>query len=354
MQKTLLLFLLITLLLSCDNTTRVNQNIDFPDSETLKATDGETLCVLKENMEFIGRHINAIAKISDSSFVLLTNEAIIFYDWNGTQTKVITADGRSSSEFVCPSAIAVSDKFIYIWCNVLMKVLVYDYDGNYQTNHNGFNRALNKFSVSGDDKYLAMYTSGDNGKSIIKIFDIDTKKTIAEVGENSQEDIVLSFMSYSGAVAFGGNGMFMYIMPSSLNVNFCSIDATVSAEQIILSDNDFEVKSCKSSADVIDNGMYEVINYGLTNSVVRGVDVRDNDIYIMAETGIVKFSDGGTDYSNRYISLYHFDNNFNPIKKTKIEYNNMSLFMFDRNEFFTLSDSTIGEIRTLEIKSYKI
>lgn len=343
------------ILLGCaQNSIDVDNEIVF-DQNIMDTTDGDFVCRLKENIDFIGNNISDFTLLNDTSFVVLSAGNVFLYNEKGDQLKIINKIGSGPAECLTPASVYISENNIYIWCSSLLKILVYDMSGEYITQYTGFNRAISKFIVF-KDKYVCLFTVGDNGREILRVYDILKNKIVGSFGEFGQEDILLSRAEHSGGVCVVGNNI-LYSYPSSLNIHQRDIvDIDDDQKVYHISDSEFKVTICENATQKInDGGIIEAIKYGFENSIVKDIHSYNDRIYVTSEIGKIVMGDKTLDISGRKIKIFELNYDFVPNVSKTYNYRPMMGFSFYKDSFYFLKiDSDSGDDRIISLMKYKI
>ena len=337
MSKILFLLIIIYSFTSCNSKQNDTKQICFLETEDKKYNYNVTYhCTLKENIGYLDKFVNDFFFVTDSSFVLSNKKAIYLYNNKGEQLKVLGGYGRGPSEYISASQLYVSDSYIYVWCESLLKLIVFDaINGEYIREYKKFTSAIQKFVVV-DDLLVYFYISGNVDNNIIKTFNLESKSFLESFGDITESDRLLFVNANNGGLCIMGDSV-LYSYPSKTLISSLKNNKKTNVCEII--DNEFNINI--DGAERVDRDyIIQIINYINNNSCVTGVHSFNDNVYLMTEVGHVGM-DGEKrkmDYSKRKIIVYKMDKNFNPVKKIKLDYpHNMQKWRFIKDYLFYIS-----------------
>lgn len=334
---------MLILFLSCSENNKQINEITFENIQ-MKNNSVDMVCdSLKENINFLNNTINDFSILSDSLFVITNGKNVYIYDFNGKQIKSIGAYGKGPSEYISANQLFISNDYIYIWCSTLLKLILYDKNGNYVKEYKEFGFAIQKFVVL-NEKYIYFYISGnsENDKNI-KIYDILQNKFINEFGTITEEDKLLFLNNNNGAICTNNTDAVFYSAPSSMIISSIYENKDNSSAYKI-ADPNFKNTKIENASEMVNNNFVEAIKYLTGNSTVSGLHFHDN-IYLMIENGeiILDETTQTVDYSNRRIKIFTLDNSFNPINVSEYPYFEYALkFKFYKNWLYFISNNVIN------------
>jgi hypothetical protein len=180
-MKLVLLTLLLIFFVSCTISPDRTEAEKIPISGE-RQLDIITLARLQETPEPIGQVVS-FDMIDEDQFVIATESPsrIYKYDMQGRQLQAIGATGRGPFEYVSPSVVRVSkEKEVYLWCNVQLKLIVFDTEGNPLTEYKDFIHAVGDFAIFG--KQVFFYNKGVSDGSFIDIYCLEARQFVAHQG----------------------------------------------------------------------------------------------------------------------------------------------------------------------------
>lgn len=275
----------------------------------------DSVCRLKENIGLLG-HLADFAIVSDSSFVVLTDNNAYLYNAEGEQLRTLGLQGRGKGEYIRPSLVFVTPGHIYLWCSMFLKMLVFDRNGAFVSEYTGFEKAVKKFAVK-DDRYVYLYGVGeeDGGgfKEVVQVYDMNERKITDKFsGRGGANEVMFAYANSAGLCVDGGR--MLYAHPAELKI----YERRPEAEEAVYSVNDpaFGVKSVSDHREVTSAGSQEWMKFLFRSSVVKGVYADRGKIYLCAEIGEFEFDDHlhGMDAGGRKTKIYVFENDMTPVK----------------------------------------
>jgi hypothetical protein len=261
-----------------------------------------TLARLQETPEPIGQVVS-FDMIDEDQFVIATESPsrIYKYDMQGRQLQAIGATGRGPFEYVSPSVVRVSkEKEVYLWCNVQLKLIVFDTEGNPLTEYKDFIHAVGDFAIFG--KQVFFYNKGVSDGPFVDIYCLETRQFVAHLGMMTVEQSMLDRTSCSGGIAVWNDSL--VFVPSD---QLCVLQADVekySVSDVRIHDPVFEVEDLKG---ISGQGVLEMRDYLFANARVLGVYPLDDLLVIQAETGRIDIALNSLDLSERLNRFYFLD-----------------------------------------------
>ena len=310
----------------------------------------EFICKLNENIGFIDGKVNDFSMLTDTTFILSNNSRIYLYNINGEQIQTIGLQGRALGEYISANKLYISDNYIYVWCAMSLKLIVYDKNGDFIKEYNGFDSSITRFVVL-NDKTVYFYGNGD--QKHIKIYDLTNKKYISQFGNYSDADRLLLFNSLTAGICINNNEV-LYLEPSKLIVS--SILDTIKKDIFNIIDPDFKVDVDVDAEELMAPPYIKAIEYTQNNSTVTGIHSFNNKIYLVVETGTTKFDPTNKimDFTKRKVNVFKIDSQYNPIEKIVYDYPlDMAIikYGFYKNDIFILSIDNDNIITLSKIKS---
>jgi hypothetical protein len=267
----------------------------------------EKICQLKEKPDLLGE-ITSISFIDTNHFVISTIKPskVFIYSTKGDQIKEISKIGRGPLEVINPSIVRVYDSMIFVWCNQLLKLVVFDEFGKPLKEYSNFKKGIIDFIPY--KNYFCFYSGGGFKGSFIGIFDMDKRIILKEYGEITNEGRLLGMMAGAGAMTISGTNL-MFVEPSQLSIT--SIDLN-NWSQSTKKNNDIEFIVNPMNKDAVkfaNSSRSKTIDYLFNNSVVTDLFPTNNGLILKAEVGLITEEKGKNDISKRYDKFYFINNN---------------------------------------------
>ena len=254
----------------------------------------ESSLTLQENMDFLGKSVNNFAVLTDSSFLVAGDRKLIIYSSAGKQIGKIGSVGNGPFQYSYPDAIYVSDKYVYVFSRFQRKLFVYDKMGVPVRDYDLPCQNVDEIAVCRD--------------SLIA---------------NKEEDMLLYLRIRAGGLCTTDDKIYG-CRPSQLGVY--AIDFNNPQDEVkewAYADDDFKVTPIEGSAyEIINTDRKFAIDYVFSNSLVTQVDVWDNVLYLLAETGKYALDADGTWQSgSRKLKIYQIDlASGHPLHACQLEY----------------------------------
>lgn len=280
----------------------------------------DSISSFPENNLPIGK-IESASFIDIDRFVFCTSEPanVYIYKTNGQKELEFNNIGRGPNEFLSPTIVKCFNGLIYVWCSQQMKISIFDFNGQPISELLNLNRiGVSDFLVYND--FICFYHVG-GWEKIISIYDMKKSEYVLVDGVASNEHQVLSLRPKAGGMAIK-NGTLYYVFADKLELY--SIDlSNYSTDVIHIINTDFQVKELDTNSnDLINGQMQKALDYLFTNSIVTDLNIVNDTIIIITETGKFETSlvDKSLDFSNRYYQYYFIspDNKINSFRR-KIE-----------------------------------
>lgn len=303
----LCLFLGASILISCSNHNNEQNAIKLDDTPTSRV-DYLDISELKNSPKVIGK-ISSFDVINDNSFVISTISPpqVIVFDKTGTQIEEIGSHGKGPYEFMRPSIVKHSQNNIYVWCQGMLKLIVFTTDGK-PINQYEFDSAIKDFEIH--DNWAFLYTSGGLNESIVTVFDLTNGKYIEHAwGQASKEHQMLNMKEFTGGIALKDS--FLFFSPTNFPevsiVDLASFNL-VSNKKIL--DPEFTMEEIPGDINDFLRDQDKSVQYIFGSNVVTGIYVTDSIIVIRTEIGNLEMEGlYFKDASKRKYKSYVFDRN---------------------------------------------
>lgn len=292
-----------------------NNLLLFPEKEQFVSKATDTI-PLAENLTLIG-NINQCLSLSDTSFLVTDGLHVVVYGLDGQQLAVVSERGHARNEYVNVGAMYASSRYIYLWCDMTLKLLQFTHDGEFVGKYEGTDKAINKFVVQGDSLVYYYVTGRDD--YLLNVYDLKRGKLLKEAGDLSNEDVMLFFNRHSGALALWCDEV--VFMPPS-RIDLISIRRGQYPETVgTISDKDFScVEVKKNPRGNVDIDIPKVYDYLLKNSVVTGAYADDTLLCVMTETGELKPQKDMLQTLGRKLNLFFLAPGYKPLRAVCMDY----------------------------------
>ncbi|MBA4411651.1 MAG: 6-bladed beta-propeller [Bacteroidota bacterium] len=309
-MKNILLLIFLVACVSCGNKklpnlSNYNGNLKY-----------NKICQLSEKPNLLGQ-ITSINFIDSSHFVISTKNSsnVFIYNTNGDQIKKIAKIGKGPNELLSPTIVRVYDSKIYVWCANLLKLVVFDINGNPLNEYVNFKKGLKNFEIF--KNYFCCFTGGGFKGSIISIFDMNKNVIIKEYGNATNEQRLLSILEGAGGISLTRTGL-LYSAPDQLSITSINLsDWSESTKKYF--DNEFVVKKIDmDGVEFFNSKPREALEYIYKNSIVTGIFPSDNGYILKTEVGEYSVNKNIVDFSKRYDKFYFLDKNMKLISALKV------------------------------------
>ena len=305
----------------------------------------ELICKLSEE-NILLKDIVDFTFINDTSFVVLDGQGAYLYHISGTFKKQFGNRGQAGGEMISPSIVYATHDFVYIWCNSLMKFMIFDHEANFKYELSGFKKSVRKFAVDPSNEILYLYTSGIFNElenkmiDVIDVFNI-TEKSSKQFGERCPEDEVLFTFSNSSGL-YVNTDRFIYLHPGNLILHDLDLNSDKTFRYKI-EDKEFHREMITSNIRDIMESRTKLFNYLYRSSLVKGLYKNNNQFIIVSEIGESEFDEQTRimNNRNRKVKLYILDSFFTPIHTILFDYIKSPNIAIHSNSlyFITLIDS---------------
>lgn len=315
----LYIFILSLLVYGCNNPSSNPARGKIVSHQFLNASI-DTICAPKENLFVLGGAPTDIVFINNN-FLLAIGSHLVLYDNNGMQIKEFGEYGSGPGEYIKPSKLYISSKNIYVWCEQSLKLLIYDLNGNYITEHKYIQHAIKNFTVW-KDKYVCFLIYGHPENKRIDIYDIESQKHIRTINQDDDSDDILAIANLSGGI-FTMDDTLYWCNPSSTKIYNLPLNnpkhSTIN--NITFMDHDFRInkEDCPSKEDM-NKSPGAVFDYIRNNSRIIQAFAKKDTIILLAETGKSEYQNKTVDHKNRKMKYYTLVNNNDTIKSFTFDY----------------------------------
>ena len=358
MREIKYLFLLFvgSALVSCGQTEKFERTISF-DRNLIETKGAEFVCRLSEDSILLG-NITDFTLLNDTSFVVADGKGAYLYHISGLLKKQFGHAGQARGEMISPNHVFATSNFVYVWCSTSMKVLVFDHEANFKDEFPRFERSAKKIFVDSNDEVLYLYTSGIFNKNSNKVDDVITiyrmkENSSIKIGERSSEDEVISIVNNSGGL-FAGTNHLIYLHPGNLVIHDFDLHSgkTVCYK---IEDNSFQTEKINAPPGEIVNNHNRLIEYMLTNSILKGLYKHNNQYILVAEIGLFDYdmqkrrieSD-----KNRKIKLYLLDASFQAICTILYDYVASPNYVYYSGALYFLTVNLDGDNQEIKLNRF--
>ncbi len=307
-MRKLISFTIVLILYSCSNKSS-EKCIKVIDA--LSDAQSEIVCHLDENIDFLGKNINDLDFIDDSTFVISNDDNIYIYDIGGRQIRSIGRVGRAKGEYISAGALYVYDGILYVQCRKSLKIIAYDcITGNVVDEYKHIDKNARDFVVM--NNFIYLYGNGD--LNYIKIYDISNKKMVSSFKKYNDVDELLFFNSLTRGISCSKEEV-IFSVPSTFSIykaGLNSVDLICNIRHSAYVVND-KIDAKKIMLPPFD----EAIDYTNNNSTIVAINSYDNNIYVVAEN---KDLTSKNKFVNKNITVYVIDVESNDASCATITY----------------------------------
>ncbi|RZS94887.1 hypothetical protein [Cecembia calidifontis] len=311
-------FILITLcFLSGIFLTACNDRSELKDDKTNQIHE-DIVFRFQENFSPIAPIVSFDFVGNERLVVITEKNQLILYDNSGKQSKIIDIHGAGQFEMMNPSIVKKFQDHFFVWCTDLLKIVQFDNEGNPVDEYLGFDHAIRDFSVSKD--HIITYIPNITHQHYIQVFQKSPFKKVKEFGYVENEQVLLNFNACSGAMDIWNN-MLLYAPSHSLRIHNLDLDRMVDDKIIFLEDEKFKVEKLEQDAKTIMNqDRIKALEYGLKNSILKGIYILDNFFVLLAEVGQIELNNFQPISLDREELVLVLDRNFNLVKKINLPF----------------------------------
>ena len=261
----------------------------------------------------------SVASLANGSYVVLTeSRQILLFDEKGKLVKNVEAIGQGGLEVESPTIVRSSPEGFAIWCSALLKMVVFDAEGNPLKAHFGFNRAIRKFEINQDHIIATIQNLADN--PYIQVYDRNQEKVIDELGTTDPMQVVNNFNGCSGGLASIKNKIVW--MPSHDLTLFTleNIPNQQAKEKSFITDFFKQPKMPDNLTELVNTDIMKALELGLKMSVVTGIYPIGDELVITGDFGEGVFDAGQLDLKNRKSFILLLSKDMNPKGWVNSEY----------------------------------
>lgn len=304
----------------------------------------EKICQLNEIPNFLGE-IKSISFIDSNHFVISTNKSsnVFIYDTNGNQIKKIAKIGKGPKELLTPTIVKVHDSMIYVWCASLLKLVVFDINGNALKEYINFKKGLKDFEIF--KNYFCSYTGGGFRGSFISIFDMNKNVVIKEYGVATNEHQLLCILEGAGGISLTKTGL-LYSAPDQLAISSINLN-NWSESTHKYKDNEFVIEKLDmGGTEFFNSNPQAALKYIYKNSVTTDIFPSDKGYVLKTEVGEYSVNKNSSDFSKRYDKIYFLDKNMELITAQKVAKqpeNLASIYTSFGNHIFNISQHNMDD-----------
>lgn len=354
MRKTITLWMFAILLATSCTQRRENNTSEFINNQIVDSLSLEKRIDLSENMMHIGI-INSFQFLNKMDLLVTTDNpaAVVVYGIDGQQKQKIGKVGNGPFEYLKPSIAKTHDNKIYVWCSMLLKLIVFDLEGKPIIEYTHLSEGIKDFTIY--KHFFCYYTT--NKEEIVNILDLDTEPhTSRSFGQPSNEHQIIGFHQSSGALVVKDN-FILFTPTNELEINKINIiDWAISKSNI--EDKDFIVsKINKTPSEVIGDPQNMVYIFG--SNMVQDLFETKNNIVLKAEIGNITMKNGQfKEISERRQKYYFLSKTTQEVEYTvtsglNTDYNS-SHFASNGEDIFTLILDETNSIYGLYLVNFAI
>ena len=289
MKKTIFLFLTVLYIIhGCVDKKQHKQKDSSIDISVLRDIDSsliwEKTAKFKENMVPLG-NINSFGFVSKERLVISGSNPsqVLLYDTTGQQIGKLGSKGKGPFEYTSPSIIRTNHQKIYIWCEELLKLLVFDISGKPIEQYN-FTKAIKDFIIY--ENYAGFYTEGGGDEPIFKIFNLKTKEFIEDFGTKTNEHKILNTFNNTGGLTNCENNVF-FTPNDKLHIYKINLEK-FSKIKYNINDPEFKVEAVNAKPQEYIYQPEKAFKYFYKNDIISGLFCLNDKIILKAQLGKVE------------------------------------------------------------------
>lgn len=280
--------------------------LDVPEEFNIDSVLAAKICTLNDSAKVLGE-VSSFEMISENSFVVSSSKSaqVIVYNVIGEPLFEIGSKGNGPFEYISPSLVRFYDQEFYVWCNMKLKLIIFDRHGTPVKEYTNFTKGINDFDIY--ENYLYLYSAGGFDDPIIQIYDLNKSEFIRKsFGKQTNEHKVLNAFSGAGGLALTEKEL-IFSPNDELIVYKVDLD-NFSYSIYKVTDKDFKVE--KIDVDHIEFMADPAsVQYIFGSDIVTGVFCTDSYLILMCETGKIELNGFQiVDNSKRKQKYYVFDN----------------------------------------------
>ncbi len=279
----------------------------------------DTVCkTLDENIELLG-HISDMHFISDSLFLLSTQEMLCLYNTRGEQLKVIGNKGNAEGEYISPDMIFATNRYIYLWCAMQLKVLRYDIAGNFVDVFCRMDKSIKEFKIAGDS--IMFYREANDEKNVIHKFNANTEEdSILDNIESSATYRVLSRKKQLKMMNYKDGSLIVVNPVPQFELLLFDNDGTLTKRSDQVIDEEYSVAEFASNQEFMDLGMQEGFRQSIQSSIILAVSKIKSNYYVLTESGRFSLDNNHVKSIDRKINIFKMSENLDVISKSIYPY----------------------------------
>ncbi len=264
------------------------------------------LSALSNSPEILGE-LSSLHFIDDDAFLVSSaaSAQVIVFDSGGNQKMSIGQQGRGQFEYLSPSLARSFDQKIYIWCNNLLKMMVFSREGTPLYEY-VFTRSIKDFVAF--ENHLCFYTTGGfKDESIVSIYDLSKESyVIQDFGAKTNEHEILNATPCSGSLLLNDGAV--YFTPADRTIVYRIKTDDFSVTEHIIGTGEFETKKVETPHEEFLRDVMNSLEYLFGSDMLTGIHKLGDKLLIMAETGRIEMSGMEVvDISNRKNTLFFLD-----------------------------------------------
>jgi hypothetical protein len=261
----------------------------------------EVICNLETKNPIFGK-IRDFAFVDDNTIAILTTNPsnIILFDTNGNFKQIIGKQGKGPYEYSSPSKVKSINSLIYVWCEMQLKLIIFEKDGTPLLEISSIKKAISSFEIS--ENLIVFYIRG-GAERIIAVYDTLKSEIIFNEGLATNEHQILGIMPNAGGLALVGEKIY-YMYADALVINILDL-RNFSITKNAICDKSFYVGKVKESAtNIINHNIEKAIDYVLKNCRVIGLVPVNEGILVVSESGALAREKSSIRILNRSKNFY--------------------------------------------------
>ena len=290
MKKTFFLFIIVLIIQGCADKKKNNQidssiTVSVPNNISIDSSlFWQKISKLKENFMTLG-NINSFDFVNKERFVIAGSNPsqVILYDTTGQQINRLGSKGKGPFEYTSPSIIRTNHQKVYIWCEELLKLLVFDINGKPIEQYK-FTKAIKDFIIY--ENYAGFYAQGGGDGPIFKIYNLKTKEFIEDYGAKTNEHKILNSFKNTGGLTKCGNNAFF--TPNDKLLVYKINQENFSKEKYNINDHEFKVEAVNAKPREYISQPEKAFQYFYKNDIISGLFCLNNKIILKAQLGKIE------------------------------------------------------------------
>ena len=239
---------------------------------------------LGENLETLGE-INSFDFVDKDRLIISVSNPtrVMLYHKNGKLIRKVGNKGRGPFEYISPSLVRSNDQKIYIWCEGLLKLLVFDSNGKPIEKYK-FSKAIKDFIIY--NNYAGFYTVGGSDAQIFKIYNLNTKEVIGAFGTKTNEHKLLNVFKSSGGLTKYKKNVF-FAPSDKLHIYKINME-NFSKAKYNIDDNEFKVETINEKPQEYIHQPEKAFKYFYKNDIITDLFCLNDKIILTAQLGKVE------------------------------------------------------------------